>query len=112
MELHPFAQMKARGALVDLLPALGKPRLEREVLAEAQQRIEGEMGELERGARQLLMRIERGWVGVIGHAQRLGLGGGEWGAHREWRAHRESRSPRGQAATETSKHGMTLALCY
>ena len=31
------------------------------------------MRELERGARKLLMRIERGRVGVVGHAQRLGL---------------------------------------
>ena len=108
MEAHPFPQMKARGALVDLLPAFGKPRLEREVLAEAEQGIEGEVGELEGGARQLLMRIERGWIGVIGHAQRLGLGGGEWGAHREWRAHREGQSQQ----QETSKHGMTLTLCY
>jgi hypothetical protein len=76
VEVHPFPQVKARGALVDLLPTLGKPRLEREVLAEAQERIEGEVRELERGARQLLMRIERGRIGVIGHAQRLGLGGG------------------------------------
>ena len=84
MEAHPFPQMKARGALVDLLPAFGKPRLEREVLAEAQQGIEGEVRELERGARQLLMRIERGRIGVIGHAQRLGLGGGgKEATHRE-----------------------------
>ena len=77
-------------------------------MAEAQQGIEGEVGELEGGARQLLMRIERGWIGVIGHAQRLGLGGGEWGAHREWRAHREGQGQQ----QETSKHGMTLTLCY
>ena len=70
--MHAFAQVKARGALVDLLPALGEPRLEREVLAEPDQRIEQEMRELQRGARELLMRVERGGVGVIGHAQRLG----------------------------------------
>ena len=50
LELHPLAQMKARGPLVDLLPALGQPRLEREVLLEPDQRIEQEMGQLERGA--------------------------------------------------------------
>ena len=57
VELHPFAQMEPRGALVDLLPVRCQPGLERKVLAEAQQRIEGQMRELERGARQLLVRI-------------------------------------------------------
>ena len=75
LELHAFAQVEARGALVDLLVALGEARLDREVLAEPDQRIEQEMRELERGARQLLMRVERGRVGIIGHAQRLGFGG-------------------------------------
>ena len=72
VELHALAQMETRGALVDLLPACRKPRLERQVLAEAQQRIEGQMRELERGACQLLVGVERGWICVIGHAQRLG----------------------------------------
>ena len=89
VELHAFAQMKARGALVDLLPARGKPGLEREVLAETQQRIEGQMRELERGARQLLVGVERGWVCVIGHAQRLGLGGGENAAKGEERGEQQ-----------------------
>ena len=73
VEMHAFAQVEARGAGVDHLPALGQPRLEREILAEADQRIEQQMGELERGAGELLMRVERGGIGVIGHAQRFGL---------------------------------------
>ena len=89
--------MEPRGALVDLLPARGQPGLEREVLAEAQQRIEGQMRELERGARQLLVRVERGWVCVIGHAQRLGLGGGENAAKGEKRGEQQ----------QTPKHGLT-----
>src|SRR5512145_301003 len=73
MKLHAFAQMEPRGALVDLLPAFGKAGLEREVLAEAEQGIEGQMRELERGTCQLLVGIERGRVCVIGHAQRLAI---------------------------------------
>ena len=77
--------MKARGALVDLLVALGEARLDREILAEPDQGIEQEMRHLERGARQLLMRIERGGVGIVGHAQGLGLRplGGESGDKRD-----------------------------
>src|SRR4029077_7833972 len=69
VEMNAFAQVEPRGALVDLLPAGGKPRLQSEVLAEAQQWIEGEVGKLKRGAGELLMRIERGRIRVIGHAQ-------------------------------------------
>ncbi len=50
LELDAFAQVEARGALVDLLVALGEPRLDGEVLAEPDQRVEQEMRELERGA--------------------------------------------------------------
>src|SRR4029078_154303 len=64
--------MKARGVGVDLLPALGEARLQAHVLTEPHQRIEDKMRELQGGACQLLVRIERGGVGVIGHAQGLG----------------------------------------
>jgi hypothetical protein len=62
--------------VVDLLPALGKPRLERQVLAEAKQRIEGEVGELRVALPSpWLMRDGSSEVGsgVVGPgAQRLG----------------------------------------
>ena len=81
MEVHGFSQVKARGAVIGLLPTCREPRLEREVLPEAQQWIEGEVGKLKRSACELLMGIKRGWIGVICHAQRLGVGGGKRGAH-------------------------------
>src|SRR4029077_2462016 len=64
--------MKARGVSVDLLPALGEARLQAHVPTEPHQRIEDKMRELQGGACQLRVRIERGGVGVIGHAQGLG----------------------------------------
>ena len=74
LELHPLAQMKPRGAVVDRLVALGEARLDGEVLLEADQGIEQEMRHLQRRAGQLLMRIERCRVGIVGHAQSLCLG--------------------------------------
>src|SRR5262249_62094841 len=97
MEMHAFAQMKARGALVDLLPALRQPRLERQVLAKAQQWIECEVRELKSGARQLFVRIERGRVCVISHAQGLGRGGKRHG----------KRGKRSDQKQQTSKHRET-----
>ena len=77
MEVHGFSQVKARGAVIGLLPTCREPRLEREVLPEAQQWIEGEV----RSACKLLMGIKRGRSGVTRHARRLGVGGGKRRAH-------------------------------
>ncbi len=64
--------METRRAFVDRLEALGEPRLEREILAKTDQRIEQEVRHLQRRDRQLLVRIERGRIGIVGHAQSLG----------------------------------------
>ena len=65
--------MKARGAIVDLLPALGQTRFQSQVLPEPNERVEDKVGELQGRAGKLLVRIERGGIGVISHAQRLAV---------------------------------------
>ena len=44
----------------------------RQVLLEADERIEQKMRHLKRRAGKLLMRIERGGIRIVGHAQSLG----------------------------------------
>ena len=77
LKLHAVAQMKARGALVDLSPSSwpGAARSERSW----RKRTSGSNRRCESWSvapDKLLMGVERGGIGVVGHAQRLASGRG------------------------------------
>ena len=73
VELDPLAQVEAHGGGVETLPALGDAALEAQRLGPAHQRIEQHVRKLQGAAGELLVRVQRDRIGVIGHRQRLGI---------------------------------------
>ena len=73
------------------------------------QRIEQKMRHLERGAGKLLMRIERGGIRVVGHAQSLGLAA-TWTRQQERDDHGKRRRP-AWVSMSPETHVLVHTLC-